>query len=119
MPQPPTHANAHSLHATYLGDVFYLTSISSNVALTVNKAASAISLTSNVNPSVWGDSPVEITGLGGGPIEVASIDMHAQIMAGLEEFASKIDRHDDADIVDAEIVDEPAELEAGEPTEGE
>src|SRR5207245_1350490 len=46
----------HSITATYVGDVNFLTSTSTAVSQVVNKASTTTSLTSSVNPSVFGQS---------------------------------------------------------------
>src|SRR2546425_2990603 len=48
----------HSFTATYLGDGNFLTSTSGAVSQVVNKASTTTSLTSSVNPSVFGQSVI-------------------------------------------------------------
>lgn len=72
-------------------------------------------LLQKLQPDTFGDAPIEIGGIDGAPIQIASVDMHAQIMAGLADFAAKLQADDD-DVEDAVVVDdEPAELEPGDP----
>jgi len=58
-------------------------------------------------PDEFGDSPIQITGAGGGPIEVAAVDMQTAIMAGLQEYADRIVA-DDADNA-VEVVSDTAD----------
>src|SRR5207247_5716132 len=46
----------HSITATYVGDANFATSTSAAVSQVVNKASTSTSLTSSVNPSVFGQS---------------------------------------------------------------